>query len=421
MSKSSSSQTTIVSGIAGFIVVLVAIVVSLLGGPSAVDPTPTLPPSQTAVPGNMTSIPPSRTPSGNFATQIGGLRTEIADPGFVVPIPALTQGTGLAQDFWAVYFTAPTGNRNPASYVGGIDSPLAQAINEARGTIDIAAFEFNNPLLTEALLMANRRGVRIRMVTDDEHGLEDFEGTVQQLINAGIPVVDDGRTALMHNKFVIIDSTVVWTGSTNFTINGVYRNNNNLLMLRSRRAVQSYQAEFNEMFEQRSFGPRSPQGNAASFNQDGTPIQIYFAAEDQVVESIITQLVLAESHIRFMAFSFTLDEMADVLLAQAQAGISVEGIFETVGSETVHSELTPLFCAGLAVRQDGNPFILHHKVFIIDDDTVVTGSFNFSANATRSNDENLVIIENAALVAQYLAEFDRRWAEASTPTGLRCS
>jgi phosphatidylserine/phosphatidylglycerophosphate/cardiolipin synthase-like enzyme len=233
--------------------------------------------------------------------------------------------------------------------------------------------------------------------------------------------VDDARSALMHDKFMIIDGSVVWTGSWNYTVNDTYRNNNNALMLRSRRAVESYQAEFNEMFERREFGPRSSIGNSASFSQDGTPIRILFAPEDQVVNAIIEELNKADTAIRFMTFSFTVDSIAQAIQSRAAAGASVQGIFETTGSETSSSELTPLFCAGLTVRQDGNPFILHHKVFIVDDDTVITGSFNISDSATRSNDENLIIIQDRVLAAQYIAEFGRRWAEAKTPTRLTCS
>jgi phosphatidylserine/phosphatidylglycerophosphate/cardiolipin synthase-like enzyme len=122
-----------------------------------------------------------------------------------------------------------------------------------------------------------------------------------------------------------------------------------------------------------------------------------------------------------MAFSFTLDDVRDVLLTKASEGVNVTGIFELRGSETEFSELTPLFCAGLPMRQDGNRFVLHHKVFIINDDIVVTGSFNFSASARDDNDENVVIIQDADLAAQYIAEYDRRWAEAVVPDGLSCS
>jgi phosphatidylserine/phosphatidylglycerophosphate/cardiolipin synthase-like enzyme len=116
-----------------------------------------------------------------------------------------------------------------------------------------------------------------------------------------------------------------------------------------------------------------------------------------------------------MAFSFTQDDLGAALLARAEAGVDVMGIFETRGSETEFSELPALYCAGLLVRQDGNPGTFHHKVFIVDGEIVVTGSLNFSENADDSNDENVVVIGNSDIAAQYLAEFERRWAEAEEP------
>jgi phosphatidylserine/phosphatidylglycerophosphate/cardiolipin synthase-like enzyme len=347
--------------------------------------------------------------------------TEIASvPGIVSAIP-IQQGFGAQKGFWQVYFTAPTGSSDSSAYVGGIDTALVTAIGATTRTLDIAAYEFNNRVITQAVLDARRRNVQVRVVTDDDDGLGDDETTLRQLTRAGIQVVTDDRNDLMHDKFMILDGTTVWTGSWNYTINDTYRNNNNALTLRSRQAVQDYQAEFNEMFTQGQFGPTSPANTPSTqFTQDGISIQIYFSPEDRPVPAMVSTIQGAQRSIRFMTFSFTLDEIGDALLQEAQSHVNVQGIFETTGSETQFSELTPLFCAGLAVRQDGNPYILHHKVFIIDDQTVITGSFNVSANATDSNDENLLIIRDADLAAQYVAEFNRRWAEATTPGGLTC-
>jgi phosphatidylserine/phosphatidylglycerophosphate/cardiolipin synthase-like enzyme len=69
----------------------------------------------------------------------------------------------------------------------------------------------------------------------------------------------------------------------------------------------------------------------------------------------------------------------------------------------------------VAVRQDGNPRTFHHKVFVIDDKIVVTGSLNFSNNADDSNDENVVVVTNTDIATLYLQEFERRWAEATEP------
>lgn len=395
--KNSTQPRSIIATVLGAIILLIALIISQITG---IDLTA---PVVTATPTTIPTAPP--------ATPVPGGVTAISIP----------QGFGAQKGFWQVFFTAPTGSSNRADYVNGIDGPLAAAISSVRQTLDIAAFEFNNPVLTQAVLNAKARGVTVRMVTDNEHGLHDDDSTISQLIQAGIPVVDDARTALMHNKFMILDSTVVWTGSTNYTINDVYRNNNNMISLRSRRAVDAYQAEFNEMFEQKQFGPRSPKGNDVSFNQDGTPVQILFAPEDPVLPAIVSTVSKAQKSIRFMAFSFTDASLGDAILQRANAGVRVQGIFERVGSQTAASRLTPLFCAGLQVRQDGNRYILHHKVFIIDDSIVVSGSFNFSANATTSNDENLIIIQDADMAAQFIAEFNRRWAEATTPTALTCS
>lgn len=353
-------------------------------------------------------------------------------------------GTAIAAaaNWFSYVFSAPTGSSDFNTYVNGPDTVVAAAIRGARQSVDVAAFELNSPAIASALLDRHAQGVRVRIVTDDEHGLdvemyeqwraadedgrEDIEDRMEtppddtrldELYEAGIPIVDDDRRDLMHNKFIILDSETVWTGSMNLTINDSYRNNNSFFSIRSQRMVQNYQAEFNEMFVDQRFGPRSPRNTPfPQFSVDGTQVAVYFAPEDAVVPAIVAEIQAAQRSIRFLAFSFTSDPIGSAMIARGSAGISVQGVFERTGSQTAHSEMQPLFCAGYDVRQDGNRYILHHKVIIIDDATVMVGSFNFSASATDANDENLVIIHNADIVARYVQEFNARYAEATRPT-----
>ena len=327
-----------------------------------------------------------------------------------------------AGDWWEVHFTAPVPGTDLATASGGVDEALATAIGSAVSTVDIAAFEFNLPRVTQALIEAHGRGVRVRVVTDDEHGIEDEDSTLPELIEAGIPVVDDGRSAYMHDKFVIIDGHEVWSGSWNLTINGTYRNDNNALVIRVPGVVANYQAEFEEMFSQGEFGPSSPANtpNPIVELDDGTVIETYFSPEDDPVDVIIETIGDAESQIRFMAFAFTHDGIGQAVLERLDAGVDVAGIFETRGSNTRYSELGTLSCAGADVRLDGNPYTFHHKVFVIDGQIVITGSLNFSANAAESNDENVLIIHNPDLASAYLAEFERAWQMASPPEGITC-
>jgi len=327
--------------------------------------------------------------------------------------------------WWQVYFTDPTRINNPDDLKGSIPEKLIAYIDSAHETIDIAAFEFDLTPVAQALIEAQRRGVQVRWITDDENGLEvdgeDGHGQFAMLEKAGIPVRDDGRTALMHNKFLIFDSHIVWTGSTNLTRNGNFRNNNNVIVIDSRPLAAIYQREFEEMWAG-EFGPRSPSTlSQQALTIDSTHIQVYFASEDEVINHLIPMVQSAKKSLHIMAFSFTQDDLTQAVLDRAEAGIAVQAIFETRGSETEYSALRPLYCAGIPARQDGNPGTFHHKVIVIDGQTVITGSLNFSENADSSNDENTIILTNPEIAAQYLAEFDRRWAEASAPSATAMS
>lgn len=411
-SKKSSTPKSPIAVALGVLTLIIGFIASQCGSPA--EPLPPVP-GRDDVTAAVVTVPPTR--SVTLGAPIALVTPITAQGSSGLTLLTLPLGSGAQRSFWSVLFTAPSGSRDPLTYVGGIDHVLAQRIDAVQRTLDIAAYEFNSPVLLQAVLRAHQRGVIIRMVTDDEGGLHDDDAIVPQLIAAGIPVIDDSRSALMHNKFMIMDGQTVVTGSWNFTINDTYRNNNNALIIRSRAMVENYQAEFNEMYIDRQFGPRSPQNTPnVEFTQDGITVETLFAPEDDVILAIDRAMSGATRSIDFMAFSYTQADMAQIMTEQAREGVRVRGIFERVGSETEFSQLRSLYCtARLEVRQDGNPFVLHHKVIIIDGTTVISGSFNFSANATRSNDENLIIIRDPILAAQYLQEFERQYARAQTP------
>ncbi len=323
--------------------------------------------------------------------------------------------------WWEVYFTDPINMNNPDQIAGTIEETIITYINQAQSVIHIAAFEFNLTPIAEALIAAHDRGVEVMWVTDDEHGIEADEeeghGQFAMLEDAGIEVKDDGRSALMHNKFIVFDGQMVWTGATNLTVNGIFENNNNAILIRSSRVAAIFESEFQEMWAG-EFGPTSPSTvDEQSVTVEGVPVQILFGSEDEVILHLLPYIEGAQSSIRFMAFSFTQDDLGDAMLARAADGVDLSGIFETRGSETDSSELGKMFCAGYAMRQDGNPSTFHHKVIVIDEQIVVTGSLNFSENADNSNDENVVIIADPTIAKLFLEEFDRRWAEARDPDG----
>jgi phosphatidylserine/phosphatidylglycerophosphate/cardiolipin synthase-like enzyme len=121
----------------------------------------------------------------------------------------------------------------------------------------------------------------------------------------------------------------------------------------------------------------------------------------------------AQSSIYFLAYSFTADPLGKSIRQRAAAGVKVTGVME---SEQVRSDIGTEYAAfrkaGLDVHLNGNPGLMHHKGFIIDNQIVVMGSYNFTASAEKSNDENLIVINNPDIAAQYIKEFQRVYAVA---------
>ncbi len=316
--------------------------------------------------------------------------------------PAFVPAPGWA----AVYFTQPS----PDETSGGPDEALAAAIAAARLSVDIAAYDLELWSVRDALIAAHQRGVTVRVVTETDN-VENRE--IRQIADAGIPVVDDRGNGLMHHKFTIIDRQEVWVGSMNYTLNGAYRHDNNLLRLAHPEIVEDYLVEFEEMFTDGRFGSVSRRNTPyPSITVDGVQVEVYFSPDDGVARHLLELVNAAQESIFVMAFSFTSNDLAGALITRAQAGVAVSGVFDEGQAKGTGSDYENLLAAGLDVYLDGNENKLHHKVIIIDGKIVVTGSYNFTQSAETRNDENLLIIYSPALAAKYLDEFARVYEEA---------
>jgi phosphatidylserine/phosphatidylglycerophosphate/cardiolipin synthase-like enzyme len=319
-------------------------------------------------------------------------------------------GYGVRGSWFELYFTDPT---NPASkqQTGGPDVPFVASLDSARVSIDMAAYSLNLRDVESSLLHAEQRGVQVRLVMESD----DMNGTVPKtLITAGIPIIGDHLPGLMHDKFVVIDRSEVWTGSMNYTENGTYNDNNNLMHIRSTEMADDYEMEFNQMFVEHKFGSHLVSETPhPSLTIDGSPLKTYFSPADHIQSALLPLINHAKLSIYFLAYSFTADPLGKAVRQRAAAGVKVAGVMETnqVRSD-VGTQYSAFRQAGLDVHLDGNPGLMHHKVFIIDDQIVVMGSYNFTASAEKSNDENLVIINDPKIAAQFIKEFQRVYAAA---------
>ncbi len=332
----------------------------------------------------------------------------------VPPTPDTTPDNAQTSALYQIYFTTPTCPAIEAR-TGGIDQLIADDMLRAQNEVDVAAFDLDSQPMVDALIALRARGVRVRVVTDTDNA--ELE-SIAQLRRNKITVIEDERSAFMHNKFIVIDDRYVWMGSMNFTTNDVYCNNNNIVRFDAPALAANYGVEMDEMYDEQRFGPQSPQNTPQEkLTLQGIALENYFSPERELelINVIARTVVRANQEILFMAFSFTNEAIGEAMLGRADAGIPLRGIFEKTGAKGTGSYFPVMQSAGLAnvaVQVDGNPRIMHHKVIIVDRKTVVFGSFNFSASANRSNDENIIIVHDPVFASYFVQEFEARWAEA---------
>ena len=313
-------------------------------------------------------------------------------------------------DWIQVYFTTPQVAQD-GRYWGGPDEKLAAAIDQARLSVDMAMYNFNLWSIRDALVAAQKRGVNVRVVLDSDN-LDEAE--VQDLLDAGIPVIGDRRDSLMHHKFAIIDRREVWTGSMNFSVGGAYKDANNLLRLQDTKLAEDFLVEFDEMFEDDLFSSASPANTPyPTLTISGQQVEVYFSPDDGVLGHLISLVEEADKEVRFLAYSFTADRLAETMLQQAQAGVDIRGVFdESQVNSNTGGEFERLKAAGMDVRLANTPNLMHHKVLIIDRQIVAVGSYNFTRSAEVFNDENMLILHDSALAEQFLQVYDALYAAA---------
>ena len=329
---------------------------------------------------------------------------------------------GNQTDWLQVYFTNP----NPPDNIGnGIDQYVVADVGQAKRTIDVASFDLNLPSFVNVLVTASQHGVQVRVVVDEVNGQQklsasesptgqDFDA-LQTLKDAGITVVDGGRSSgLMHDKIIIIDGQILYMGSWNMSYNDTFRNNNNLLRITDATLIANYQAKFNELFVDKRFGTHAQVGSLTpQMVIGGVPVENYFSPVDLVTDKLVAYVQDAQKSIRFMIFTYTSIPLADAMIARYQAGVDIQGVIENRGAS--NGALVPLFCAKVPVKLDGNKYTMHHKIIVLDESIVITGSFNFTKSADEENDDNVIVIHNPDLAKLYLQEFDRIWGQAVAP------
>src|ERR1700722_8311222 len=110
---------------------------------------------------------------------------------------------------------------------------LIQLIDGAQKSVRVAMFTWTHAELTEAVIRANHRGIRVEVILDRGQALGVCHQTLEKLLHAGVEVRLSSGLGLLHHKFAWIDEKYLINGSANWTVSAFTRNRDCFLILHS--------------------------------------------------------------------------------------------------------------------------------------------------------------------------------------------
>ena len=162
------------------------------------------------------------------------------------------------------------------------------------------------------------------------------------------------------------------------------------------------------------FGPatRPLKAGGVELTLQSVPTKVYFSPKGGATEAVVAALNQAKKTVLVQAYSFTSAPIAAALKAAHARGVGVRVILDKSQRTERYTSATFLAHAGIPVWIDASHAIAHNKVMVIDEVTLIAGSFNFTKAAEEHNAENLLIISDRALATIYQQNWEAHLAHS---------
>ncbi|HQH33424.1 MAG TPA: phospholipase D-like domain-containing protein, partial [Petrotogaceae bacterium] len=271
-----------------------------------------------------------------------------------------------AQDSWNIFINDPSLDATVLFYDFDTQQKnlsnikyLESLIDDAKRYIYISIYDINHSTIADALKRAAQKGIEVKMVTETQN---QNTFTSLSLPRNNVKVLFDTNSALMHDKFIVIDGYCLVTGSTNLTNNCLEYNSNNMIFIFNNEIAENYVQEFKEQFEQKIFGKKA--GTEKPFPSvltDVGTISTYFTPEDNLKQEILKNIKECTKNIYMMIFTFTDPDIAQELICASERGVEVKVITEEFQSKASYAAYN-ILKGKIDIILDKNSKTFHHKV-----------------------------------------------------------
>lgn len=298
-----------------------------------------------------------------------------------------------------VFFGYP-GRYEPIQKKREVLDRIIKLIKDSKQSISIYAYSFNHPEIIAELVKARSKGIKITFLLDAEidYSLLKENSFTYRIYSS---------TGLYHIKAMLFDGRYLFTGTGNFSRHGLTRDWNGFILIDIEKKNQAKVKDFLEenykepiLFTNHFLFINSP--------QDGLLIQ----------NKIIEEINKAKKKINYLIFDHFDKIITEQLKQASHRGVVVKGIYDSPTDDEGMYLKDQFYNLESNIYRDANEDkilennffeggLLHHKTIIIDDEVLISGSYNLSASARDKNRELFYITKDLAILNEFKKEFER--------------
>lgn len=149
--------------------------------------------------------------------------------------------------------------------------------------------------------------------------------------------------------------------------------------------------------------------NSALSARFTTRSSAFFSPGESCRQAINEQINSAKESLKICVFTISDDMITKAILAAHRRGVNIQLLTDNDKLLDLGSDIIELRKAGIAIKVDNTPNHMHHKFMIADDESAITGSYNWTRSAAKFNYENIIISSEGSLVRDFINEFERLW------------
>ena len=263
---------------------------------------------------------------------------------------------------------------------------FASAISHAEQSLLFLIYALNDTEIIEALKTKSEEGIPVQVIYDPKASTG-----VDRKLGRAVEATARVTKGLMHKKILVIDGNEVWIGSANMTKDSLEAQGNLVAAMKSQALAEAIAEKAKSLSGACAEKPCPPQ----KVNIGGQDVELWFLPDTdlQAVNRIQSLLQGARKTIQVAMFTFTRVDFAKDLIDAKKRGVKVEVFLDHQSAKGTSAKIAAMLRkAGISIYTNPGQSILHYKFLVVDNETLVNGSANWTQAAFKQNDDCFMIL-----------------------------